>query len=120
MKKQQRGLKNLTHYPLKIFSFFYQKNQCYRRINPEIDPISIISSIDIFPKKINKRAFSEIAEHKPSRPSIILKAFIMPAQQKTVKGIPKIPRSIAPKYNKSGSKTIYISVANIKPKTSSD
>ena len=38
--------------------------------------------------------------HNPFRPSIILKAFIMPTTQKIVNGIPHSPRSNSPGPNK--------------------
>ena len=69
---------------------------------------------------INNNAFIAIAAQRPFKPSIILKAFIRPTQQKIVKGILKRPKEICPVESILGRYSICMSLAKIKPKQRSD
>ena len=82
---------------------FFPKKPILNIKKPIIEPIiktSIESYINPEWKPIRSKAIIAQPEHKPLMPSIILKEFMTPTMQKTVNGIPAIPKFISPNQNK--------------------
>ena len=82
--------------PRKTLLFVPKYPKLYAR-KPNIEPIGINKPNEKFPRKATKIIGINASEaHIPFKPSIILKAFMIPTTQKIVKGIERIPRLISP------------------------
>ena len=86
--------------PRKTLLFLPKYPKLYAR-KPNIAPIGINKPNEKFTRKATKIIGINASEaHIPFKPSIILKAFIIPTTQKIVKGIERIPRLICPVPNR--------------------